>query len=511
MKPGNASMPRIAIGGFHHETNTFAPVKADLEDFENCPGRPRAPRGAEIIEETTGLNISIAGFIEQAHDKGYDLIPTHWANATPSAHVTDRAFETITGRILEDLRAALPVDGVYLCLHGAMVTESYQDGEGELLRRVRDVVGRDIPIVASLDLHCNMTQQMVDLSTALVAYRTYPHVDPAETGRRAAQLLDRILQDGAAPAKTLRRPPFLIPLVWQCSMIEPANSIYERLKALERVSPGVYSLSFTPGFPAADIAECGPAVVAYANSPHEADEAADEITRMVNNAEGEFNGTLYAPDEAVLLAMRRYDGKPIILADTQDNPGAGGASDTVGILESMVRNGADDAVFAMLYDPPAAAAAHAAGIGAPLNLSVGASTGQPGQTPFTSSFIVDALSDGEFTGTGPMKVGTRFHLGPTAVLRIGGIKVIVTSAKTQVSDQSILRHIGIEPRDQKIIALKSSVHFRNDFTKMAGDILIVVSPGPNVADHLALDYRNLRAGLRLTPLGPEFKSSPQTG
>ena len=498
-------MARIAIGGFHHETNIFAPVKADLEDFENSVGRPSAPRGQAIIEEMKGLNVGVAGFVEEARSKRHDIIPTHWASTTPSAHVTDRAFDTITGRILEDLETAGRLDAIYLCLHGAMVTESHQDGEGELLRRVRSLVGNDIPIVASLDLHSNTTQQMVDLSTGLVAYRTYPHVDAAETGRNAAKLLDQILQDEALPAKSYRRPPFLIPLVWQCTMMEPANSIYERLRAIERVSPSVYSLSFTPGFPAADIAECGPAVVAYADSPHAADEAADELARMVTNAESQFAGKLYEPDEGVQEAMRLYAGKPIVLADTQDNPGAGGASDTVGLLEALVRNRAQDAVFAMLYDPPAAAAAHEAGIGAELDLAVGASTGQPGQTPFEGRFKVEALSSGEFVGTGPMKKGARFRMGPTAVLRMDGVRVIVTSGKAQVNDQEMLRHIGVVPEEQKIIALKSSVHFRNHFTDLAGAILIVVAPGPNVADHLALDYKNLRPGLRLTPLGPEFR------
>ena len=496
-------MARIAVGGFHHETNTFAPVKADLEDFENCAGQPQVPRGDAIFERMAGLNVAISGFIESARAAGHELLPTQWATTTPSAHVTDRAFDTIVGNILEDIGAAGPLDAVYLCLHGAMVTESHEDGEGELLRRLRALIGPDIPVVVSLDLHSNTTQQMVDLSNALVAYRTYPHVDMAETGRRAAVLLDTILNNGAAPVKSFRKLPFLIPLVWQCTMTEPANSIYQRLRAIERVTPAILSLSFTPGFPPADIAECGPAVIAYGDSPQSADEAAEELARMVTNAEGDFAGVLFDPDDAVHEAMRRYNGKPVVIADTQDNPGAGGASDTVGLLDALVRNGAKDAVFAMLYDPAAAKAAHDAGIGATLELSVGASSGQPGHRPLTARFTVDALSDGRFTGTGPMKLGTPYQMGPTAVLRTDGVSVVVTSGKAQVNDQSMLRHIGIDPERQRILAIKSSVHFRADFTELAGDILIAVAPGPNVADHLALEFKRLRAGVRLTPLGSE--------
>lgn len=498
-------MARIAIGGIHHETNTFAPVKADLEEFENVAGHARTPRGEEIFETLTGLNVSISGFMEHARASGHELVPTQWAAATPSAHVTDRAFDTITGNIIEDIAAAGPIDAVYLCLHGAMVTESHQDGEGELLRRLRAEIGPDLPVVASLDLHCNTTQQMVDLSSALIAYRTYPHVDMAETGKRAAVLMDRIFETDSLPAKSFRKMPFLIPLVWQCSMIEPANSIYERLNAMERVNPALWSMSFTPGFPPADISECGPAVMAYADTSQASDEAADELARMVGNAEGEFAGTLYEPDDGVREAMRIYKDKPIVIADTQDNPGAGGASDTVGLLEALVRNDAQDAVFGMLYDPAAAKAAHEAGLDSEIELSIGASTGQEGHVPLTAAFTVAALSDGTLTGTGPMKKGMSYDLGPTALLRTGGVSVVVTSGKAQVNDQSLLRHLGIELERQKILAIKSSVHFRADFTDLAGEILVATAPGPNVADHLALTFANLRPGIRLTPLGPEHK------
>jgi len=499
-------MARIAIGGFQHETNTFAPVKADLEEFEKVAGQPQAPRGDAIFDLMRGLNLPISGFIESARAAGHDLVPTQWAMATPSAHVTDRAFDTISGHILEDIAAAGDVDAVYLCLHGAMVTESHEDGEGELLQRLRARIGPDIPVVVSLDLHSNTTQRMVDLSTALVAYRTYPHIDMANTGKRAAALLDRILREETLPHKSFRKLPFLIPLVWQCTTMEPSNSIYQRLRAMERVSPSVHSLSFTPGFPPADIAECGPAVVAYGNSAQAADEAADELARMVGNAEGDFAGTLYDPDTSVREAMQRYTNKPIVIADTQDNPGAGGASDTVGLLEALVRNAAKDAIFAMLYDPAAADAAHKASEGAELELSVGAGSGQPGQQPFKARFTVEALSDGVFTGTGPMKGGTHFHMGPTAVLRTGGVSVVVTSGKAQVNDQAMLRHLGLELEKQTILAIKSSVHFRADFTELAGDILIATAPGPNVADHLALDFKRLRPGVRLIPLGPEHQA-----
>ena len=495
-------MARIAIGGFQHETNTFAPVQADLAAFENSAAFPRVPRAQAVIDEMAELNVPIGGFIRQARALGHELHPTVWAMATPSAHVTDHAFEHIVGLLFEELGDVTAFDGVYLCLHGAMVTASFADGEGEILRRVRAAVGPHVPLVASLDLHSNTTAQMVDQADALVAYRTYPHVDMAQTGARAAQLMHYMLETGRRPAKSYRQLDFLIPLVWQCSLIEPASRIYGAMEHLE--SETLHSVSFTPGFPPADIADCGPAVFAYADDRQEADRTVDELYAQVDGARSQWNGELLSPDEAVRRAMSNYKGRPFILADTQDNPGAGGASDTTGVLEALVRNDAQDAAFGQLYDPAAATAAHAAGVGAQLNLAIGASSGQPGHRPFEGAFTVERLSDGEFVGSGPMSDGRQFRMGLCAVLRIGGVSVLVVSGRAQLLDLEMLRHIGIEPTRQRIIVVKSSVHFRAAFQPIAEDVLVVLAPGPNPADHLEVPYRNLREGLLLTPAGPAF-------
>src|SRR5262249_33440827 len=205
------------------------------------------------------------------------------------------------GELIERLAASQPLDALYLDLHGAMVAEHLPDGEGELVARLRRLVGPDLPIVASLDFHANVSPEMVAEATALVAYRTYPHVDMAETGGRAAALLDRILRHGP-PAKALRRPSFLIPLTWQCTMIEPAVSLFRELAAAERGE--VVSLSFAPGFPPADVPVCGPSVLAYGETQRAADRAADNLAAAVTEAEPDFAGRIYEPGEAVREAMR---------------------------------------------------------------------------------------------------------------------------------------------------------------------------------------------------------------
>lgn len=502
-------MARIAIGGFQHETNTFAPTKADYEAFSRGGGWPALVSGPALFEAVEGINISVAGFIEGAQAAGHDLVPTTWAAAAPSAEVTDDAFERISGLIVDGIRAALaagPLDAVYLCLHGAMVTESFEDGEGELLRRVRAVIGPDLPLVASLDLHGNITRACFDLATAMVGYKTYPHVDMADTGRRTAALLDKILGEGK-PYKAFRQLDFLIPLSWQCTMAEPSGPIYDRMTVLE--AGGVWSASYLPGFPAADIVDCGPTVLAYGASQADADRAANAVAADVADHEAEFAGKIYEPDEAVAEALRLSAGatKPVVVADTQDNPGAGGNSDTTGMLRALVAADARRAAIGLIVDPAAAKAAHAAGVGATIHVKLGGHSGVPGDAPFEGDFVVEALHDGNVTGTGPFYRNARMTLGPSAGLRIGGVRIAVTSNKVQMADQALYRFVGIEPTEQAILVNKSSVHFRADFTPIAEAILVAAAPGPMVADPARLPWHRLRPGVRLAPKGPVWRGS----
>ncbi len=492
---------RIAVGGFHHETNTFAPVKATFEDFERADGWPALSRGEVLFDAVEGVNLPVAGFIDRALREGHDMAPLVWCSASPSAEVTEDAFERISQMFVDDLASKGTVDAVFLDLHGAMVTEHLEDGEGELLARVRDLIGPDVPLVASLDLHANVTDRMMATTDAMIAYRTYPHVDMSEIGQQAVPLLEKVKTNGR-PASALRKLDFLIPLVWQCTDIEPAKSLYAQLDATERANPEIWSLSFTTGFPPADIREVGPAVFAYASDQADADGAADEMAHAVIEREGAFAGHLYTPDEAVAYG-KSGKARPLVIADTQDNSGAGGNSDTVGMLRALVAQDAEDAVFGLVFDPEAAAKAHEAGVGAHIDLALGARSAWQGEKPFEGRFSVQALGDGRFTATGPMFGGARVDLGPMAVLRIGGVEVVVSSKKMQAADQSIFRHVGIEPSERAILVLKSSVHFRADFEPIAGEVIVVACPGPNPVDHLALDYRRLRPGVRLTPLGPE--------
>jgi microcystin degradation protein MlrC len=503
-------MTRIAVGGFLHETNTFAPTKATYADFVHGGGWPAMATGADVLTTMRHINVGLAGFVEQAESNGWELVPTIACGASPSAHVTEDAFERIVKVMTDGIHAAGELDAVYLDLHGAMVTEHLDDGEGEILARVRKLIGDDLPLVVSLDLHANVTPRMVQHADALIAYRTYPHVDMADTGRAAAQHLALLLQGQMRYAKAFRQLPFLIPISWQCTTDQPCKGIYEKLAALQ--NEAVPTLSFAPGFPAADFPDCGASVFAYGRTQQDADAAADTIAALVIGHETDFDGRIFSPDDGVrhAMALAKTAQKPIVIADTQDNPGAGGDSDTTGMLRALVRNNAQRAAIGVIYDPAAAKVAHDAGVGANVALALGGKSGITGDAPYQADYLVEALSDGHFVAPGPYYGGRAMDMGPSACLRIGDVRVVVASHKAQLADQAMYRFVGIEPTEQAILVNKSSVHFRADFESIAETLLICAAPGAMPADTAALPWTRLRPGIRTRPNGQPFMPSRAT-
>jgi microcystin degradation protein MlrC len=498
----------IAVGGFQHETNTFAPHIAPFEAFERADSWPGLTTGDALFDTMAGLNIPLSGFIDSARQAGHRLQPLCWCSAEPSGYVTRDAFERVADLICGSLGNAESPDAVYLDLHGAMVSEHYEDGEGELLRRVRGLVGDEVPIVISLDLHANVTAGMVEHSDAMTIYRTYPHLDMAVTGNRAYELLSAIMS-GQSLHKAMRKIPFLFPLSSQCTDFDPCKSIYQQLDEMS-LRPGLANVDFATGFPPADIAECGAAIVTYGTDRSAVEAVADQLYEQVLAAETEFNFELLDPDAAVVRAMANVSDKPVVLADAQDNPGAGGTSDTTGLLEALVRNGAQQAVIAVMYDPEVAAMAHAAGVGAEFETALGGKSGLVGIEPFHARFKVEALGDGRFTYTGAMKLNSKAQLGNMALLRVidenSDVRIVVGSSRSQCLDLAMIRHLGIEPSEQRIVAVKSTVHFRADFDPIAAETLVVIAPGIHPCKLADLNYQNLRTGVRLEPLGPEHRA-----
>ena len=491
---------RIAIGGFQHESHSFAPLPATWADFRTPSGSPALLRPATMLAALRGSSYPASGAIRAAEARNIAVAPLSWATTGPSGPVTAQAFESMSALLLSDLQAAIdkaPLDGIVLELHGAMVAEGFPDAEGELLRRFRAVAGPDIPIAASLDPHCNLTAAMVEHSDVLVPYRTYPHVDGAECGARALDLLLRRIARGAPFAKVWRQSDYWTPITGQCTLVSPMADVMADRARLEAM-PGVVELGFCFGFPYADFADCGMAIACYAENALAAEEGADRFLAALARREPEFVPDLLTAEAAVSLArdLSATAEAPVVIADTQDNPGGGGHGDTTGLLRELVRQDAQGATLAIINDAESATACHAAGLGAALRLSLG---GKSDGVPFEAAATVLRLTDGCFTCTGPMAAGNAVDLGPSALVAIGGVKVIVTSRKMQALDQALFRHMGIEPSSERILALKSSVHFRADFQPIAHRVLVAVAPGPVVADPATLPFRHVRAGVRLRP------------
>ena len=497
-------MARIAVGGFHHETNTFVATKTDFAYF--CLHRDRPPyvRRAAVLEWLGSVRYPLSGFM--AATKGrHELVPLVWGSGGAGGYVTSDAFERIAGEMIGELSQIMPVDAVYLDLHGAMVTEDFEDGEGELLRRVPATVGPAMPVVVSLDYHSNVTPEMTQHADAVIAYETYPHVDRFETGERAAQAMDVLLKDGKRPAgRVLLKAPFLLPLHAQCTMIDPSKRIVAATAA--ELKGDVISTAYLAGFPPSDIWHCGPSVVVHGRSETAARRAAETIARALALAEPEFSTPLYSPEEAVAKAkaIAAKAARPVVIADTQDNPGAGGSADTTGLLMALVAGKAEGAALGYFCDSEAVKAAHAAGEGREIRVKLGGRHGPAGVIPFEATFKVQKLGSGKFRTTGPVAGHREVDLGPMAALTIGGVTVALTSKRMQAHDQAPFRHLGIEPTKQKILALKSTVHFRADFEPIAETVLVAVAPGDHLCDPTQYDYKRLRPGVRLLPLGPEW-------
>jgi microcystin degradation protein MlrC len=259
----------------------------------------------------------------------------------------------------------------------------------------------------------------------------------------------------------------------------------------------------------ADFPECGMAVFGYGFDTQNVFQSVERLHGMVSDAEKDFALEIHMPDEAVARAKSRGEvGRPVVLADTQDNPGAGGNGDTTGLLKSLIAQHAEEAVFGLLVDAAAAKKAHEMGLGQSSGFTLGGRSKIPGDSPCEGEFTVEQLGDGRFTCTGPMFKGFRMQLGNMALLRskaAPGVRVVLASRKVQAADQEMFRHLGVEPRRSRILGLKSSVHFRADFEPIAKEVLVVKSPGPALADPTEFHWTRLRKGLRLRPLGPAFQ------
>ncbi|MFD1597802.1 M81 family metallopeptidase [Halobellus rarus] len=477
----------VLVARIKHETNTFSSLSTGRAEFESTS----LFRGGEIVPEFRGTNTDLGGFLRVADEEGWEVVPTVAANATPGGVVTADALDAFVERLLAGIEESDP-DAVLLGLHGAMVSERDRDGDGYILERVREAAGEDVPVMATLDLHANISDRMVDHADGLFGYDTYPHVDIGETGETAARAMAATLNGGLDPTIVVERAPLLPPLPVLQTADEPMASLLDAAGDAE--SAQVPDVSVFGGFAYADVPEAGFSVVGVTDESL-ADETRDDCAGIAAEADDrrhEFDRSYTSVAEAVEEASG-WDATegPLLLADIADNPGGGSAEDGTVILEALLEAGVEDVAVAAIYDPAAVDAAVEAGVGESLSVELGGHIEDNGD-PISVDAYVRSLSDGTYRNQGPMSTGLQVSFERTAVLEIDGIDVIVGSHRQQPYDPEVFRSQGVTPERQRVLVLKSTVHYRAAFEPIAGTIREVSAPGLCSPDLSSFDYEQVQ-------------------
>ena len=486
---------KLVIAQMKHETNTFSPVPTDLARF--ATGTEEPPEGAAAVAAYKGTGSGLGAFIELAEAAGADYTVPIAAAAWPSGPVHDAAFEHICGKICAAV--AQGCDAILLDLHGAMVTQTYEDGEGELLRRIR-AIAPDVPIGVAADMHTNLYDDMGKLATVIAGYQTYPHIDVYETGLRAGKAILALLAGQAKPTMAFGRPPMLPHVLRQGSDDEPNKSLQARCREME--AQGALCASVFVGFPNADIEYAGlSAVVVCDNNAELAARWRDELLEMAWSRRAEFVYKVEPLAESMARAKALADSKPagsgpVVLLDHSDNCASGGTMDTMTVLGAMLDAGLTDAAACAIFDPAAVQQMAAAGVGSTITLSLGGKLDMPGiglkGVPRTVTGRVRLLCDGRYRNRGPMSRGELNDMGPTAVLQVAGIDIVVISNHVEPNDMAAMTAVGIAPDRLRYVMLKSRIHWRAGLRPMSYATVECAGTGVCSSDYDLLGLHKVR-------------------
>ncbi len=499
---------RIVTGGIAQETNTFQWEPTTLPDFQK--GSSGIVRGAEIIA-LDGTGTIYGGIVAEARRQDVELIPTTYGHAVPGGRVSREAFATMRDEILAGIRAAMPVDGVLLGIHGAMALEDNDDGEGPLITAVRELVGPEIPVVAPLDLHTNLSDAMMAEATAFVGYKEYPHVDTPETGARALRILISTIKGEITPTMAHVRLPLIAPnqsmvTTWQ----SPLKIAIDRAREIER-EPGVVAATVLGGFPFSDTPFTGVATIVVTNNdPDLAKHYANELAAICWERRADFTIHPMPVADAIAEAMAGAPGSVYVLADISDSGASGTAGDGTAILKGLLAANARAAAMAQIMDAEAVAVCIAAGVGSTVTLSVGGKHDTLHGESVEVTGMVRLIHEGRFPIAGPMGAGTVAGRGKTVVLEIngpGGIELQLTELRGHPHDLNFFRAFGIEPTARRILVLKSAAHFRAAFEPIATKVIEVDAPGISSPDLSTFPYERMRRPIY--PLDPDTQWSPE--
>lgn len=478
-----STMHRVIIGAVFHETNTFWPFDTGLEEFR----KRNYFLDDTVTEKFQGTRTVLGAFIEVMRNHGVEVIPTIAAIAEPSGPVTTEAIEQIKKDLFERYKQAGKVDGILLSLHGAMVTRSDDDGDGEFLESLRAVVGEEIPVIATLDLHTNLTERMVKNSTALIPYREYPHADMYARGLDAANLMIRVLNEGVKPVmKYARKPMFTVLMETGGEICRPIMELSEEI----RQQPGIINASVLHGFYAADTADtCLSSLVISDGDEVLAQQMADRLADVAWEQRVKLGHLdTYTPQEAIAEA-ETMEGT-VVFADICDNPGAGSSEDGTHLLRALLEAKVQNVAYAMICDAETVEECIKAGVGSTVNIRLGGKM-DPNLlgAPIECTAYVKTISDGIYKNRGPMHGGLAVNLKKSVVIVVDGISIVVGTVPTQVYDIEIFQSHGLSLKDFKILVVKSSVHYKAAFGPHCKKAFSVECPGGLVVDPKNLCYQ----------------------
>ena len=459
---------KIGVAGIVQESNTFAPAPSTLKDFA-------IESGLGVVSASQGTNTEVGGFLEELDALGVEAVPLVSAWAVSAGPVEDSAFESLVSLLLQQIERD-QCDGLLVALHGSWLTTSQPSADAELVKRVRGVIGSEVPLVITLDSHANVTPPLLEHIQGLVGYRTYPHIDMAETGRKAARLLYKIITDGLRPSLYWLPIPLLVPPQSATSDRAPIKDLLLRL---DRELPGETVLSSSLFYvqPWLDMKGVNSSLVVVARS--ESSEVAVTVRGVAEelwDRRSEFNVDWTGPDELVAAVLEEKD-RPVIVSEAFDGTSGGAPGDNPGLLSILLPHRNELSACLFMVDPAAAQRAFQAGLGGNFHGQVGAYADKRFGPPVTIHARVLHLSDGEFVLKGPVFTGRKVTMGPTAVLQIGGIKVVTGSRPVFVIDPELYRSQGIEPQQQDIVAVKSPTLFRPGYASMLKRVLHLDMPG----------------------------------
>ena len=480
---------RLVLAQMKHETNTFSPVPTPLARFGH--GRDRPWEGREAYEEFKGPGTALGAFIDVAERAGAEVVLPVAAQAWPSGRVAQDAYEEIAAKIVGAV--AKGCDAVLLDLHGAMVTERYDDGEGELLGRIRRVAPK-IPIGVAHDMHANLFPATGRCATALAGYQTYPHVDMYETGVRAAVPVINMLHGKAKPVLAFGHRPMLPHVMRQSSLDSPNREIQQRAKDMEK--DGALCASFFVGFPHADIPHAGASAVVVTDGDADlAKRYCDELLDMAWAAREKF---VYHPEDlsSSIKKAKDINARPVVLLDHYDNCASGGTMDTTAVLAAILEARLEEAAAFAICDPQAVARMREAGTGAKVSLPIGGKLDMPSlglkAKPLAVAGTVKRIVEGQYRNEGPMARGELMDMGPSAVLDTGRVEIVVVSRQVEPFDIAAFRAVGIDPAAKRYLMLKSRVHWRAGLGELAKAVIECAGAGVCTSDYSQLQFRRLR-------------------